>query len=148
MLITTHAIASAGIASVIPYPAISIPLAFAGHFVLDKIPHWPDKSTREKLSKYIYTIVVVDLIVALIVTAWLVKATSNQAIAWAAFIGSIMDIDAVFYHKKFIDIFKTPLPKPLSRLHGGVQNETGSIWGVVTQLAIIFVALYLILNYA
>lgn len=148
MFVTTHAIASAGIASVIPYPAISIPLAFAGHFVLDKIPHWPDEAARKKLSQKVYSVVVVDLIVSIIAIFWLVKATSNPILAWVALAGSIMDIDAMFYHGKFVDIFKTPLPKPLSRLHGGVQNETGSIWGVVSQLAIISVSLYLILNYA
>jgi len=148
MLIITHAAVSAAIASMIPNPVISLPLAFGGHFVLDKIPHWPDDAAEKKLSKNIYKVVSVDLIVSIVAIFWLARVTSNVIIVWAALIGSIMDIDAMFYHRKFIDIFKTPLPKPLSRFHGKVQNETGSVWGIVIQLAIITLSLFLVLSYA
>ncbi len=148
MLTTTHAIAGAAIASVIPNPAISLPLAFGGHFVLDKIPHLPGDDTKKKLVKRVYLVVLIDVFVALAGTLFLARTTSNNLIVWGALAGSIMDIDAIFYHGKFVDIFKTPLPKPLSRLHGGVQNETDSIWGIVIQLAIIALSVYLVLNYA
>ena len=148
MLTITHAMAGAAIASVIPNPAISLPLAFGSHFVMDRAPHWPDDDTKKKLAKRIYIIVLIDVFVAIIGTLFLARTTSNNLIVWGALSGSIMDIDAMFYHGKFVDIFKTPLPKPLSRLHGGVQNETGSIWGIVIQLAIIVLSVYLVLNCA
>ncbi len=40
MLETPHVILGAAIATKIPNPFISIPLALASHFVLDKVPHW------------------------------------------------------------------------------------------------------------
>ncbi len=148
MLTTTHAMAGAAIASAIPNPAISLPIAFGSHFVMDRVPHWPADDTKKKLTKRIYLVVLIDVFVALAGTLFLARTTSNNLIVWGALSGSIMDIDAIFYHGKFVDIFKTPLPKPLSRLHGGVQNETDSIWGIVIQLAIIALSLYLILIYA
>ena len=140
--------AGAAIASAIPNPAISLPLAFGSHFVMDRVPHWPDDNTKKKLANKVYLVVLIDVFVALIGILLLARTTSNNLIVWGALVASTMDIDAMFYHGKFVDIFKTPLPKPLSRLHGGVQNETGSIWGIVIQLAIIALSLYLVLNYA
>jgi len=148
MFISTHATASAAIASLLPNPLISLPLVFAGHFVLDKIPHWPDDTAKKRLSKNVYTLVVVDVIVALALIIWLVKTTSNTIIVWAALAGSIMDIDAVFYHGKFKAIFKTPLPKQLSKIHGRIQKETSSTWGIIVQFTIILLSLYLVVNYA
>ncbi len=40
MLETPHVAVGVAIASKFPNPWIAIPLSFASHFVLDKIPHW------------------------------------------------------------------------------------------------------------
>ncbi len=40
MLETPHVAVGAAIATKIPNPFISIPLAFASHILLDRIPHW------------------------------------------------------------------------------------------------------------
>lgn len=40
MLETPHVAVGAAIALKIPNPLISIPLAFASHFILDRVPHW------------------------------------------------------------------------------------------------------------
>src|SRR5713101_6968104 len=40
MLETPHVAVGAAIASKIPNPFISIPLALASHFILDRVPHW------------------------------------------------------------------------------------------------------------
>lgn len=40
MTATAHAIVGAAIAARIVDPAIALPLAFASHFVFDKLPHW------------------------------------------------------------------------------------------------------------
>ncbi len=46
MTLTTHAIAGAAIASLMPaHPYLAISAAFASHFLLDAIPHW-DYSIR------------------------------------------------------------------------------------------------------
>jgi hypothetical protein len=41
MILSTHAIAGAAIASFLPsHPTAAFVLGFASHFVLDAIPHW------------------------------------------------------------------------------------------------------------
>lgn len=40
MLETPHVIVGAAIAIKVVNPALAIPLAFASHFILDKVPHW------------------------------------------------------------------------------------------------------------
>ena len=40
MTATAHALVSGAIAAAIPNPAISLPLAFTSHFVMDAVPHW------------------------------------------------------------------------------------------------------------
>lgn len=44
MVLTTHAITGAAIASIIPtHPVLGFVLGFVSHFVLDSIPHWDYK---------------------------------------------------------------------------------------------------------
>ena len=41
MILTTHAVIGAGIATLVPQnPALGVGVAFASHFLLDAIPHW------------------------------------------------------------------------------------------------------------
>src|SRR5258708_30495601 len=47
MLETPHVAVGVAIASKIPNPFISIPLAFASHFLLDVTPHWNPHINRE-----------------------------------------------------------------------------------------------------
>jgi len=40
MLETPHVLAGAVIAAKVQNPFLAIPLAFASHFILEKVPHW------------------------------------------------------------------------------------------------------------
>ena len=137
MLVTTHASLGMAIVSAVPNPLISLPLAFASHFVLDAILHWPNDKKKKLLGNKIYKLAASDAVVAAIFVGVMVGITENANLLWGAVAASIMDVDAVFYDKKFIHIFKTPLPKFISRFHGKIQNETGSLWGVVMQIILI-----------
>ena len=71
MLETPHAIVGAVIVSKIPNPIISLPLAFASHFVLDMVPHWnPHLNTeirnKGKISSTTTLIVAADVLLAII----------------------------------------------------------------------------------
>jgi hypothetical protein len=49
MTLTTHAIAGAAIASIMPHhPLAGFTIAFASHFVLDAIPHWDYRLSSQK----------------------------------------------------------------------------------------------------
>ena len=53
MLETPHVIVGAAIATKIANPLLSIPISFASHFILEKVPHWnPHLNTEtEKYGK-------------------------------------------------------------------------------------------------
>src|SRR5258708_2448951 len=70
MLETPHVAIAAAIASKIPNPLISIPLAFVSHFILDMTPHWNPHINREikkfgKPTKQSVNIIRVDSLLAL-----------------------------------------------------------------------------------
>src|SRR5260370_17525248 len=71
MLETPHVAIAAAIASKIPNPLISIPLAFVSHFLLDITPHWNPHINREikkfgKPTKKSVNIIRVDSTIALL----------------------------------------------------------------------------------
>ncbi len=51
MITTAHAIVAGAIAAKFPDPAVSIPLAFTSHFIMDAIPHWDIGTNWRKRSK-------------------------------------------------------------------------------------------------
>lgn len=71
MLETPHVAVGAAIASKIPNPLISIPLALASHFILDMTPHWNPHINREikkfgKPTTQSVTLIKVDSVIALV----------------------------------------------------------------------------------
>src|SRR3989338_11425423 len=72
VLETPHVIVGAAIATKIINPALAIPLAFASHFVLEKIPHWnphlnTEKKKYGKVTKNSTYLVAVDVVISLII---------------------------------------------------------------------------------
>jgi len=51
MTATAHALVSAAIYRAIPDPRLSIPLAFASHFIMDTVPHWDFGTNWRSRSK-------------------------------------------------------------------------------------------------
>src|SRR5690606_3038599 len=136
MFLLTHAAAGATIAKVFPDPLVYVPLSFAGHFVLDAIPHWHLKDESKKLNIQIGF----DSFLTL---AFLAFIHFDSNLVMGAFVGMLMDLDAVLFHfenyrKNKFKVF----PKFLSRFHAKVQNETKSLlWGIVSQAFVIVVTL-------
>lgn len=70
MLETPHVALGIAIASKIPNPWVSIPLAFASHFLLERVPHWnPHLNTETKKygkpTKNSTIIVIIDVAISL-----------------------------------------------------------------------------------
>lgn len=60
MLLTFHSLAGAAIASQVPNPLISWPLAFLSHFVLDCMPHWDFFTDGVRLPKKVKAAIALD----------------------------------------------------------------------------------------
>lgn len=147
MLETPHVAVGAAIALKIPNPLISIPLAFASHFILDRVPHWnPHFYTEtQKLGKPTgksTTIAIVDSTLALAMgTAVALTALPDWgrvvtilACCFASVISDQIKIPFFFckkragFYKKWVDFERS------------MQIEVPFIPGVLTQLIVISTA--------
>ncbi|MDP3994698.1 MAG: hypothetical protein Q8P91_02620 [bacterium] len=153
MLETPHVAVGAAIALKIPNPLISIPLAFASHFVLDRVPHWnPHFYTEtQKLGspgKKSTTIAIVDSSLALAMgTAFALTALPDWrrvavvlACCFASVISDQVKIPFFFFkqrtgfYKKWVDFERA------------LQVEVSFIPGVLTQLVVISTAFFWIFS--
>ena len=92
MLETPHALLGAAIAVKLGNPALSIPLAFASHFILERVPHWNPHLNAEtdkyvKPTKNSTIIVVIDSSLALILGS---ASAFSQATKTTMVIGTLL----------------------------------------------------------
>ena len=153
MLETPHVAVGAAIASKIPNPFIAIPLAFASHFVLDKVPHWNPHIITEtkqfgKPTKKSTTIIVVDSVMALglgSAIAWHAMPNTGHAITimLASFASILPDLIEFpyFYFKKRSEFYTK-----WSSFQKSIQVDTTPFWGLLTQTLTIVVAVWWVLS--
>ncbi len=153
MLETPHVAVGAAIAVAIPNPFIAIPLAFASHFILDKVPHWnPHIITETKQfghpTKKSTTIIVVDCIAALVLgsaIAWHAMPNIGQAItillaSFASIFPDFVEFPYFYFGRK--DKFYTKW----SSFQKSIQVDTTPFWGLLTQVITIIGAIFWIYN--
>lgn len=155
MLETPHVALGVAIAVSIPNPLISIPLAFASHFILDKVPHWNPHTYTETVknggpSRSTITIAVADGLIALgvgLVIAY--SVLPNHALA--------LTIIACSFASVLPDVSKYPFFLFKNLRHGvykkwvdyerTLQTQVDSIfWGLLTQVLVIGGSLYWIFS--
>ena len=145
MLETPHVALGAAIASAIPNPLLSIPLAFASHFLLDMTPHWtPHLNTETKkygrLTNQTLLIIGFDLACALLLTAYLYKyGNNNPNILFGAFAAILPDVveGPYFlwgYKNKYLDIWM--------KFQKSIQADANVFWGLLTQIITLGATLY------
>lgn len=144
MLETPHALVGAAIATKIPNPAVSLPLAFASHFVLDMVPHWnPHLNTELKkhghVTKKSTYIVVADVVLSLVLGSFVATnfATSNIHMFYifgGAFFGVLPDVvEGPYFFLKW----KNELVQKWLKFQKSIQVDTTVVPGLVTQLSTI-----------
>lgn len=153
MLETPHVVVGAAIAVKIVHPALAIPLAFASHFVLEKIPHWNPHLNHEKQkyghpTKSSTTIVLVDATLALLTGSFIAyKALPNTALAatifFACFASILPDlIEAPYF---FLNVKSKIITRWIS-FQKTLQENTGVIHGLINQLVIVAAGLWWIFS--
>lgn len=142
MLETPHVAVGAAIAVAIPNPLISIPLAFASHFILDMTPHWnPHLNTETKkyghLTKQTLLIIGIDLAAAALLTFYLGKGNLNiYACAFAAILPDVIEGPYFLwgFKNKYLDIWM--------KFQKSIQADANVFWGLATQIITIIASLY------
>ena len=147
MLELPHALVGAAIATAIPDPRISLPLAFASHFITEYIPHWnphlfTELKTLGRVSRSSLIIVTIDASLALILGTWIaLRSPAPLVVLLACFLAVLPDIMEIPYfflhwHPKFEE--KLVL---WQRAH---QWNVPAFWGILSQLVVVAISLLLI----
>ena len=144
MLETPHAALGIAIATAIPNPLISLPLAFASHFILDMVPHWNPHINTEmkkfgKLTNSTLFIIGIDLAVAFILTCYVGKLNVN--IYLASFLAILPDIAEGPY---FLFGWRDKHLDKILGFQKSIQVNANLFWGLLTQILVLFGSLYII----
>jgi hypothetical protein len=154
MLETPHVAVGIAIATKIPNPWISIPLAFASHFVLDKIPHWNPHLYTEtqktgKPSKQSTIIAIADISASLILgSAFAYNAIPNTQMAIVILACSFASVlsDVIKYPYYYFHLRQKWLVTWV-KFERSMQVDTKTVfWGVLTQLTTIAASLFWIFS--
>lgn len=145
MTATSHSLAGASLAKLIPNPYLSIPLALLSNFVLDFIPHW-DTGTgwhnRPKIITFLMT--GFDVFLGLLLSWWLFSSTVNPLylliVIFAATLPDWIEAPYLFLNWDF------PPFNWFYRLQSRFHGRDGTIWGVVTQIIVILPLVWLALS--
>ena len=151
MLELAHALTGGVIAYEIGNPALSLPLAFASHFVVDLLPHWNPHLAKEKkrfgfISKKTTFLVVVDSLIGLTLGLFLAfKALPDIKrmffVVAGCFLAILPDlIEAPFY---FLNQ-KGKFIKKLVNFQGKIQYNAPFWPGMLFQVLYVSALLYLV----
>lgn len=149
MLETPHVVVGAAIAVKVGNPFLAIPLAFASHFVLERVPHWNPHINTEfkkygKITKKSTIITAVDASTALLVgTAIAYSVLPNSALAFnilaCSFASVLPDvIEAPYFFLKV----KSGLIKKWIAFQKSLQVDTTPFWGILTQILAIVTTIW------
>jgi len=149
VLETPHVIVGAAIATRVANPALALPLAFASHFLLEKVPHWnPHLNTETekygKPTKQSTAIVVADATLAtasafLIASRVLPDNGHSLTILFASFFAVLPDLIEGPYF--FLGI-RSKIIKRWILFQKSIQEDTTFLPGVATQLATVIAAFF------
>jgi hypothetical protein len=153
VLETPHVTVGAAIATKFPNPALALPLAFASHFVLEKVPHWnPHLNTEKKkfgkITPQSTKIVIVDVIFSLILGTFIAyqalpNTTHFLTILAACFVSALPDIVEGPYF--FLDV-KSKMIEKWVVFQKSIQCDAAIIPGLTTQLITIITAFWWIFS--
>jgi len=150
MLETPHVAVGVAIATKFPNPWIAIPLAFASHFVLDKVPHWnphlyTETQKHGKPSNSSTAVAVADIGASLLLGGvFAFKALPNSQMAILILACSLASVasDVIKYPYYYFHLRQKWLVSWVN-FERSMQVDTKSIfWGLVTQGLVIAASLW------
>lgn len=153
MLETPHVVVGAAIATKVVSPALAIPLAFASHFLLEKVPHWnPHLNTEtEKFgrpTKQSTYIVLADVIASLALGGYIASRALPDSghsitILLASFASVLPDVLEGPY---FFFNMRSEIIRKWIKFQKSIQVDTGVVPGLITQAVTIVAAFWWILS--
>lgn len=152
MLLLPHTAMGLLIGTFFPNPLISWPLSFLSHFGLDLVPHW-DFFTKSSIKKFswksgwIRVGIVMDFVLALGVGLFFVVRAGGMSSKGISLLGSA-------FFANLPDGLEMPLSLGITSpfiekwylFQKGLQNRSLFPWGLLPQLAVLGVSLWLLLS--
>lgn len=161
MILTTHAIAGATVATLVPsHPVLGFALGFSSHFLLDAIPHWSYKLSSMKgddknpLNKdmvinkdFLKDLLKVgtDGIMGLLIS-YIILGVSNQHSIFIICLGAIAGMlpDALqFFYFKWRHEPLVSLQKFHIWIHSKICLDEKPLIGISSQILIILIIIFL-----
>ncbi|HEY7414410.1 MAG TPA: hypothetical protein VH593_04400 [Ktedonobacteraceae bacterium] len=146
MLLTPHALVGAAIGARLKHPLAVIPVAILSHFLLDTVPHWQETLSPYRPNQATWVRLPLDALLALVGVAWIVRRSRKRGgrmLAASAIVGAVAgvvpDVDALACANPLL--LKHGLLSRYFFWHCGIQDETPTGWGVVTQAVVTLAAL-------
>ncbi len=152
MTATGHALIVAAIATLIPNPTLSMPLAILSHFVGDKLPHWDVMTDKNKSKRQILIQSAIDVLVgfalvwAIFIFAW--HSANPVLILLSAFVAQLPDWLELpyFIFGKQIPIFDLNY-KAQKWIHDvWFNSRLKAPWGIITQVVVVLFFIWLSLH--
>lgn len=146
MTATAHALAGAVIVSQIHNPAISLPLAFGSHIVMDLVPHW-DAAThwREKSKIRLIIEAGVDVLLGIVLSFFLFGKLVNLPLLAAgvlmAQLPDWLEAPYVFFGWRFFPF--NYIYKIQSKFHFRKDRP----WGLINQIVFVTALIILTVNF-
>lgn len=151
MIELAHAATGGLIAYKIGNPLLSLPLAFASHFLIDLLPHWNPHLGREKkklgkIKKETFLVVILDCLAGLAIGLYLASLVWPNAwqalfIIGGCFAGILPDlIEAPYYFFNW----KSKLIKRMIVFQEAHHWNVPFLFGVIFQLAYVAFLFYLV----
>lgn len=153
VLETPHVIVGAAIAAKVGNPLLAIPLAFASHFVLDRVPHWNPHLNTEikkfgKPTKATTALIFADVVLSLLFGgAIAMTAMPNQTQAAVILLGGFAGVlpDVIEGPYFFLGMRNAFILKWIS-FQKSIQVDTSIVPGIATQVVTVAAALWWIFN--
>lgn len=153
MLETPHVVVGAAIATKVVSPALAIPLAFASHFLLEKVPHWnPHLNTEtEKFgrpTKQSTYIVLADVIGSLALGGYIAsRALPDSGHAATILLASFASVlPDVLEGPYFFFNMRSEIIRKWIKFQKSIQVDTGVVPGLITQVITVVAAFWWILS--
>ncbi len=151
MLETPHVAVGVALAIKLGNPYLAVPLSFASHFALDKIPHWNPHTYTETVknggpSKSTIIITAIDISVSIALGLGIAYSVlPNKALAVSIVASSLASVLPDVSKYPFFVLKKTRvgLYKKWVETERGFQVQTNSLfWGLLTQVLIILASMW------
>lgn len=154
MLLTPHTLVGMAIGSTVQNPLIGFPLAIGMHFVGDMVPHWDFFSNTKKEERVVGwrpLAVMAELVLAVSLgitfTLYALWVNNNASLAFNLFICGIGGVLPDVLEGPHIYMKSEPrILELLSSIQSKMQFQAPLPWGILTQLFVAGVSLWIILG--